>query len=105
MYDEYGLDTSVESWEEIKAQADSLDLDAVEDILSRRREPSNPSENWKLWQNALKRRQSVLRAGNVDEKLQEDFEELEEEYKIYGYWSLQSQERIMNILRKLVGRD
>jgi len=103
MYEEYGLDTSAEGWEEVKEQVEHLDLDAVEDILSRRRRPSDPSEDWLMWQNALKQRQGVLRAPHKNTKVKEEFYEIMEEYDTYGYVCLDSQDWLVNTLKKLLG--
>lgn len=103
MYEEYGLDTSVEGWEAVQAQVDRLDLDAVEDLLDRRRRPSDPSEEWLMWQNALKQRQGVLRATHKNTKLQEDFDEILEEYNTYGYVCLESQDWLIHTMKKLLG--
>lgn len=66
LLEEYGIDESTcFDWDAMKEEVKHLSLSEVEEILSRRRHPSEPSMEWRFWQNALKWRQACLIGGSM----------------------------------------
>lgn len=100
---EYGLDDTVSDWESVKKECDKLTREEVEDALSRRRKRGDPSDKWKMWQNGLKRRHNLLKAkSNEVPKIQEKFNEIKEEFEIYSYIELETQEWLIDNFDKLL---
>lgn len=103
---EYDIDDSVTVWGDVKREVRKLTKEEVDEILSRRRQRSDPSSIWKMWQNGLKWWQNVLIGKQgTDSKVEsivEDFAPVKEAMENYGYLEVDDVEVLYNIVNRLL---